>query len=121
VVEAARRDVRAGSVPSLIHAPTGSEFVFDFEPQYGQHCAVWSPGEQRPTDKANAGSDGWPFMLHVLGIWLENVKRERSSPNLGLNSTSSENYLRRRHPAMDKATGRTLPSTPRSRHRSPLN
>lgn len=38
-----------GSVPTLIHVPTGSEFVFDMD-SLGNHYASWSPGEQRPTD-----------------------------------------------------------------------
>jgi hypothetical protein len=74
-------DTYNGMVPCLIHKPTRSIFTFDFDRQYNQHCAEWSPGEQQPTEKTTAG-EGWPFMLHVLSIWLENVERERSSPNL---------------------------------------
>jgi hypothetical protein len=73
-------DVYGGSVPSLFHVPTGSEFIFDFDPQYGQHCPEWSPGEQQPRDKAPGGD--WRFMYAALSHWLENIERERSSPNL---------------------------------------
>jgi hypothetical protein len=67
-------------VPCLVHRPTGSYFLFDFDPPLGGHCVEWSPAEQQPVDRANPGD--WPSVLMYLQHWLENVEREQSSPNL---------------------------------------
>jgi hypothetical protein len=68
-----------GMVPNLIHVPSGSEFVFDFDPQQEKHAAEWSPGEEQPRDKTTMMD--WQLVLGVLTIWLQNVKREQTTPN----------------------------------------
>jgi hypothetical protein len=94
-------DVYGGSVPCLIHTPTGSRFTFDFDAQYNNHCAEWSPGEQQPRDKDNAGSDGWPYMLNLVSVWLNNVRRERSSPNFWAQLNKQRDLLAASEPTSD--------------------
>ena len=72
-----RGRVYDGNVPSLVHQPSQSRFVFDFDSKGDSHCAEWIPGKEKLIDRDRAGSDGWPLILHLVGIWLENVKRER--------------------------------------------
>jgi hypothetical protein len=69
-----------GTVPCLLHRPSGSYFIFDFAPRGVGHSVEYSPGEQQPVDAADPGD--WPSVLMYLQHWLENVEREQSSPNL---------------------------------------
>jgi hypothetical protein len=73
-------EVYGAMVPVLIHKPTSFDFVFDFDPKYDLHAAEWSPGEETPRDKSV--NLQWPLVLQCVSIWLENVERERSTPDL---------------------------------------
>jgi len=72
-----------GMVPNLIHKRSGSEFVFDFDRQDGTHHAEWSPASDKPRDRDQAGvGEGFAYILHLLGLWLEVVRRELTTPDL---------------------------------------
>lgn len=68
-------------VPNLIHKRSGSEFVFDFHEEDGIHYAEWSPDRETPRARDRAG-EGWACILFLIGLWLENVRRELTTPDL---------------------------------------
>jgi hypothetical protein len=67
------------TVPCLVHKPTDSAFTFDFDSFRGDHCVEYTPGSERPTNRYDAGD--WATVTLYVRNWLENVERERSSPN----------------------------------------
>jgi hypothetical protein len=82
-----RRDERRSlinpvAVPAIVHEPTGSYFVFDWEPSYPSsgHLAVFSPGLQTYEETALQGD--WYRQMDVVRQWLQNVRREYTAPDL---------------------------------------
>jgi hypothetical protein len=66
-------------VPQLTHRPTDSIFVFDFDTVRESHAVAFTPGKEKPWDKADLLD--WSSVTLYVNVWLQNVERERSSPN----------------------------------------
>jgi hypothetical protein len=92
--------VYGGSVPRLIHGPTRSEFIFDFNPENKTHYGEWSPGEGQARDDAYAGD--WGSMQGYIIHWLDNVERERSAPNFWAQLGKQRELLAATEPKGDK-------------------
>lgn len=76
----ARGEYFEGRVPCLVHTPTRSTFVFDFWRGQSRHRAEFTPGVD--TTVAEAVTGDWATQLKAVQLWLTNVQREQSSPNL---------------------------------------
>jgi hypothetical protein len=95
-----------GVVPELTHRPTDSKFVFDFDPRRNEHGVAYTPGEEKPWDIAGSFVQWFDVILHVR-IWLQNVERERSTPNLWAMLDEQRRLL-----AASEPTGDTANNTP---------
>lgn len=92
----------SGSIPTLIHKPTGSEFVFDYDPQHDEDWAEWSPATDAPRGRDRA-AEGFGFVLVMVRIWLKNIQRELTTPNLWALIEQQREELRASIPSGDTA------------------
>ena len=67
-------------VPMLVHVPTGSYFIFDYNHDTDTHDAIYGPGLERPEDR-QPPSD-WNGQSTYVRVWLMNLKREYEAPDL---------------------------------------
>jgi hypothetical protein len=68
------------SVPHLTHAPSGSTFTFDFSEDRRVPVAIYSPADETPEEVYGVGT--WTEMLMRVDMWVSNLKRQYTTPDL---------------------------------------
>lgn len=76
--QATRYDTGVPLVSKLVH--TDSDYYFLFETEYGNHHAVFSPGEDKQIDVEKTVE--WAEQLYYVHTWLDCLKREIEAPDL---------------------------------------
>jgi hypothetical protein len=71
---------RYDTIPVLVHERSGGAFMFDIDSDHDDRISIYVPGREQDVDNMRSG--GWPGQLMLVGVWLENLKREHYAPNL---------------------------------------